>query len=458
MKRSNRPWRSPLLALSVALLGGASVMACSTDLTLNPTLERPPDAAAALMPHAVGLYISPELRAYAHSAEPYYNGHVAHFPVGSASATLFEQLLPRSFETVVPLDAPRHGTGGELLAVIEPTIEEVWFSSLRSGSWHYWSGVTYGSTVYAPDGEVVASWTVQGEGESHGWEAGETGTWSLAVERAMEEDAGKFGTSFLEVPEAKRWLDGRPVADATAATDGLATHRDADAGAVLGTYPGIVTVRAEGTRFGSEGRAASVRRVVIRVENLGPNRLLVAPSDIVIELPDGKEAEPAAPSFVAAWATDPNARMPAVAGGTGAAALPLLLFSLINAAAQISEQEQQESNRQDLEGEQQLARVTLPHGQSTEGSVYFLVSPGSGTERSSFRSSTSMTRNATWSDCRSPASSRSRWAVPKHRPSPANSTPRPTQAPTPPEIAKCHRRSPQLGWMAGNPEYICRLQ
>jgi hypothetical protein len=72
MKRSNRPWRSPLLALSVALLGGASVMACSTDLTLNPTLERPPDAAAALMPHAVGLYISPELRAYAHSAEPYY--------------------------------------------------------------------------------------------------------------------------------------------------------------------------------------------------------------------------------------------------------------------------------------------------------------------------------------------------------------------------------------------------
>ena len=70
--------------------------------------------------------------------------------------------------------------------------------------------------------------------------------------------------------------------------------------------------------------------------------------------------------------------MPAVAGGTGAAALPLLLFSLINAAAQISEQEQQESNRQDLKGEQQLARVTLPHGQSTEGSVYFLVSPAIG--------------------------------------------------------------------------------
>ncbi len=137
------------------LLGG-----CAATTTLKPTVDHLPSVARA--PVSVGVYYSPEFRNYKQDGSDDGKWPFS-YSIGPASVTLFQQLLPRLFKDVVQVDSrpPLAAEGRELAGVIEPSIEKV---HLRQVRLNLWAKVTYRFTVYAPDGERLASWTVTGEG------------------------------------------------------------------------------------------------------------------------------------------------------------------------------------------------------------------------------------------------------------------------------------------------------
>ena len=357
------------------LLGG-----CLPPITLKPTVDHLPSVAQ--VPVSVGVYYSPEFRNYEYAWQPYEIIKPELYSIGPASVTLFQQLLPKLFKEVVQVDSrpPLAAEGRELAGVIEPSIEKV---HLRHVRMNLGAKVTYRFTVYAPDGERLASWTVTGEG--HKMSPSYRGNNDPAVELAIEDAATKFMTSLDEVPEAKRWARGLAMEGATAPATAQATAPAAgrDRAAVRGVYDGVVSVTADPNaepapdRGGGETEApkldlnaARVFAVNVSVANEGSHRLLVRRSDIALVAPNGREVNAIPAPLVAVLATARRPGLPNVAGGVGVAALPGLFFALANAASMSAAGKEMEAHVKTLRG-QELPDATLARGQSAAGLVYF---------------------------------------------------------------------------------------
>jgi len=194
-----------------ALSAAAIISGCTMTMTfpLEATIDRPPSVTP--VPLAVGVYYSPEFRAYEHVRVRQKMRFVA--PFGQASVALFDRVLPMIFEGVVPVASPPPlGEGGpKLAAVIEPKIEAFdfdWPVVLAFGA--YTAEVTYRFTLYSPEGNPFASWTVRGDGNPVGLQAGVP----KAIDLAMEDAAKKFMAGFRDVPEVRRWLRQAGIPDA----------------------------------------------------------------------------------------------------------------------------------------------------------------------------------------------------------------------------------------------------
>ncbi len=359
-----RKFRSMTLMIGLLLCGCAT-----TVVTIKPTVDLPQSVPQVQL--TVGVYQSPEFRAYELITKPF------RIPVGQASTSLFQELFPKTFKKVVWVESlPPISTGEmQLSAIIEPQIDAFQFYPLVVGrSFRVWVEIHYGFTVYSPDGVVLASWTVKGGGESNGI--------GPAVNYAMQEAAWRFITSFNDVPEAKRWVQGLPQQGAQANEAAQTTRPDPEfaEGAVLGVYPDVVAVSADAnpemkgqsvvisTRLKESGLLA----IRVEVKNDGGHRLLIRRRDIAIVLPDGTEISSLSASTFAALGVKPRMKGWTAPSGVGVWALPTVFASLANLAAIGAERKELETHLS-IYQDKELYDATLTRGRSVQGYVYFFV-------------------------------------------------------------------------------------
>lgn len=183
----------------------ALMLGCAHTIPLKATVD--PPSSSVQIPLAVGVYYSPEFQAYEHIGSR--GGDRWIFPLGQASVALFDRVFPIIFESIVPVSSRliHAAEGPKLAAVVEPRIEEFNFNIPFLKTSIYTAEITYRFTLYSPQGDPFASWTVKGVGEKQGKFSFESARWpGEAADLAMQDAATKFMTGFRQVPEVRGWL------------------------------------------------------------------------------------------------------------------------------------------------------------------------------------------------------------------------------------------------------------
>jgi len=375
------PW-SLILPILFSLL----VLGCTSTPTLKPTFQSVADQER--IPKSVAVVYSPEFRDYKHVADPYHNKHNVEFLVGAASVELFQSVFSRTFREVKELDPLAYG-GEELQgvdAVIEPKIRFFKFYSRMAGHRTYWADIAYEISLTRPDGGQATSWHIRGTGESSGESAfDEERSWANPVEVAMQDAAAQLAVSFQEAPEAVRWLRGIPEEGATASMERQTVWpvQDPSAEFTRVGYEGVVSAQAvfnieadpEVEKAQAKMKEKGLVSVGLYLKNEGNHALRVRRSDISLANPERKALGPIPCSFFAAAATPYNVRLPNVVGGTGYAALPQLVFVLINLAV-THEEERQLGNYSATFQKYEFADVLLKEGETAKGALFYAFTPG----------------------------------------------------------------------------------
>lgn len=205
--RSHR--RAPTVTANHVLVI-ASIMVfttgCAHAVPLTGAIEPQPDVPQ--IPLAVGVYYSPDFRAYKYDGSR--KGDRWIFPLGEASVKMLDQLFPRVFQSaafVAELPSTTAEATG-MVAIIEPSIAAFDFQIpiIKAGT--YRAEITYRFTAYSPQGVSIVSWTVTGHGARKGKLGFSFSRWpSEAADLAMRDAATKIVASFREVPEVRRWLE-----------------------------------------------------------------------------------------------------------------------------------------------------------------------------------------------------------------------------------------------------------
>jgi hypothetical protein len=261
------------------------------------------------------------------------------FAVGNASFRLLDAVYQTVFTRAVPVAGrPPVQSTPAVDAVLEPSIErfDVAVGPFVANRVLAWASVTYRFTMWSPSGDQLAAWTVNGVGEASG--VGRDGRSAvIAVERALRDAAHRFTLSFLEVPEARRWARGLPMAGATAVSTEQTTRRDGPLTRV--SYADVASL--ETTLERDESGVVSAR---LRVANEGRGRLIVRPGDIVLARGDAT-IRPAPVSQLAATLTTFHGRVgpaPPFAGvgtsGLRAMGVANIIGALVNLALAHAEQ------------------------------------------------------------------------------------------------------------------------
>ena len=197
------------LGLTLLLLSG-----CTFSVPLEPAVKLPTKPSQ--FAFAVGLYNSSEFHKYEY-VEVYGGTYGTHgegdhyvYPLGAASAGLFERLFAEIFEHVSPVSirpSPSREGPPNVAGILEPAIEAFDVGiPVPSSSGLVWVEITYRMTLYSAHGEVVTSWTISGTGESPASHWARTSMREKAAELAMQDAATKFVLSLGWVPELRRWL------------------------------------------------------------------------------------------------------------------------------------------------------------------------------------------------------------------------------------------------------------
>jgi hypothetical protein len=384
--RSPSKGTSRFLSLFVSTLSCLLVLGCTSTPKLRPAL--PLTAEQEKIQKTIAVLYSPEFREYKHVADPYHNKANVEFLIGSASVELFRSVFSRSSEEVKELDTLAHERE-ELQGVdviIEPKINSFKYYSRMAGHWTYWADITYEIALTHPDGSSVTSWRIRGTGEgSGGLTFDEERSWAKPVELAMQDAAEQLAASFHETPEAVRWLRGMPVEGATAPMESQTScaAQDQSSGLAGVCYEGIVSAQA---RFNIEAdpevekaqaklKEKGLAAVGLYLKNEGKHTLRVRRSNISLENPERQAVGPMPCSFFAAAATPYNVRLPPIIGGTGYAALPQLVFTLINLAV-IHEEERESGNYSTIFKKYEFADVLLKEGDTAKGVLFFGFTPG----------------------------------------------------------------------------------
>lgn len=376
------------------LLAGIVLSGCAGTATLDPQFT--PQADSAPIPRSVGVYYSPELRAYEATVVPRYQEAELTLPLGQASVSLLRQALAGIFEDVVEVGSRPLPSrpDSRFDALIEPRIENFTFRPMRTGGWRFWTVIRYGLTIRAPDGHEITRWTVRGS--SAVADADDLWVWSSytiperAVEGAMQNAAEALAASFEEVPEAVRWRHGQPVDAGTAPATGQITQFQPQSGdyQIRGRYEPVVAVSADPYKSpdpATENITADLRKagafsVRLAVENLGGRRLLFRRPEIALRFPDGTALEPVSGAYLSAALTTRRTRVGGIANppGGGLATLIVgaanLLIALRNQAASESETAQA-TVYELLYRSDELQDGHLGPGKTAQGYVHFRVPP-----------------------------------------------------------------------------------
>lgn len=188
---------------TLALVTGAA--GCSMSLhslvpIAPPPIDHPMDPEP--VPLRVGVYFGPTFV----PSDPSWRGgpSAGHIAFIHASAAVFEAVLAKKFRTavVVPRRQSFRERRSELDAVIEASIETA--PRLKLEFPGYRVRAVYGFKLWDAAGELVTSWTVEGQG----WQ-GTPGQRSIeqAGQLAVRDAGNRFAWSFDKVAELREWLE-----------------------------------------------------------------------------------------------------------------------------------------------------------------------------------------------------------------------------------------------------------
>jgi hypothetical protein len=165
------------------------------------------------LPVTIGVYYSPEFSTHTHEEIKEVEGDTNKykFILGSKSVLLFDQVFSSMFEKVILVEKrpPLGPIGLELAAIIEPSIEEIRISVVRHSSNYERSLVviTYRIALYSTSGIRLASYSVEGSGESRPSASIGTKSFGEATHFAMRDAAAQFMAGFQDQQGVKEWFE-----------------------------------------------------------------------------------------------------------------------------------------------------------------------------------------------------------------------------------------------------------
>jgi hypothetical protein len=177
----------------------------------QPVLEK--------LPMTLGVYYNPEFRSHTfHEVNKERRESDWIVKTGDAQVKMYNTLLQGMFEKVVYLnDIPRRervtAVGEEQVdAVLVPAVDELQYSIPRQSKinvFEIW--LRYRYQLYAPDGELLADWTMTSYGKTPTatLQRAESAV-NLAAIVALRDAGANFAMNFTRVPEVKLWMESSP--------------------------------------------------------------------------------------------------------------------------------------------------------------------------------------------------------------------------------------------------------
>lgn len=194
--------RFPLL-LAFAVMAGCGGASVSVPPELPvPLVER--------LPLVMGVHLDEPLLNYVHEEELESGGKWT-IELGSAQTTMFDHLLSGMFDAVRPVAEPE-APGGEVDAVLVPSIEEVQFSTpdqTRTEYFEVW--VRYRFALHDRDGSLIGEWPLTAYGKAnaghYGMNSREPALQAAGL-AALRDAMAFFTVQFRSVPPVQSWLAG----------------------------------------------------------------------------------------------------------------------------------------------------------------------------------------------------------------------------------------------------------
>ena len=187
----------------------------------QPVLEK--------LPLKLGVYYDPEFRTHEFFDEANSREETDWIVrTGEAQVTMYNTLLPGMFEEIVMLnELPRRDRvetviERDLDAVLVPHVDELQYSipsHTKINVFEIW--LRYRYELYAPDGELLAEWTMTSYGKTPtAFLRTAEAAVNLAAIVALRDAGANFAMNFTRVPEVQEWMDSResPAAAEPAAT------------------------------------------------------------------------------------------------------------------------------------------------------------------------------------------------------------------------------------------------
>jgi hypothetical protein len=208
-----RGWRR-WLALGGLLLGGALLAGCGVNEVVvegqfpQPVLDK--------LPITLGVYYDPEFREHEFFDQASTRGESDWIVrTGAAQTQMYNTLLGGMFENIVKLNelpgekrveaAQQDGVD----AILVPHVDELQYSIPRHTKinvFEIW--IRYRYQLYAPDGELLADWTMTSYGKTPtAFLQTAEGAVNLAAVVALRDAGANFAMNFSSVPEVKLWME-----------------------------------------------------------------------------------------------------------------------------------------------------------------------------------------------------------------------------------------------------------
>jgi hypothetical protein len=189
-----------ILFALVWLTGGCTQTARPPETFPTPVIQA--------LPLRVGLYQDRPFRDYVHQGASEIGGTWI-IDLRPIHKTFFKTLLGALFSELIEVESgsETYPPVSQLEAIIEPQVQAFTLQNLSAAaSSAYRVSVVYLLKIYSPQGELLGSWPVQGQGQGDaGWlQAGQAVT--EAVTNALRDIGVQIATQLAETPEIKELL------------------------------------------------------------------------------------------------------------------------------------------------------------------------------------------------------------------------------------------------------------
>jgi pyruvate/2-oxoglutarate dehydrogenase complex dihydrolipoamide acyltransferase (E2) component len=151
------------------------------------------------VPVTVALHVPKEFAAYVHKEERWSTDW--NIDLGKAQAEGITRLMTAMFDHVVVVESVNAGAaaGGEVKAILEPSVEEYAFVTPRdAGSPFFAVSIKYRVNVYSPDGRLADSWGFTGYGTSPSQGLSSSAPLAAATALALRDAGAKLAVEFRE--------------------------------------------------------------------------------------------------------------------------------------------------------------------------------------------------------------------------------------------------------------------